>query len=677
MDPELSDDQAALRDAFAAFFAKECPPAVVRAAEEDGGFAAGLWAKLVELGVPAMASEAGLVELGVIAREAGRRLAPIPVVEAAVARRLAARLGLEAPDLSTVAVGPLVAYGAVAGLILAGADGDGDGGVLAFAGPAAPVADLGDAALARLPLGAGRPVGPRAAWERAVDEWRILTAAALTGLGEEALRLGVDYATSRIQFGAPIGSYQAIQQLLAGVATDLAGASLLAHEAAAEADREVDRDGGRTRELAAMALWRAAAAAQAAALASLHVHGGYGFMLEYDIQLYFRRAKAWPLVAGDPRRMAQVVAAERRRAGESRPTRSPWRDEVRAFVAQHVSPEMVARAHESGTIHSWDLHRALAERGWLFGNRPAEEMAVLLDEMGRAGAPMDGWLTTDLVARTLEITGNAWQREDVLPRILAGEILVCLGYSEPDSGSDVAAAKTRALRDGDVWVISGQKMFTTMAQESAYVFLLARTNTAVAKHRGLTMFLVPTDAPGVEIRPIHTLGGERTNVTFYNEVRVGDDARVGEVDGGWEVMLVALAFERQAPAWADCWRLLHAAEDWAAGRPDVEADPIATERLAFAATEVEVGRLLRDRLIAETAGGRLPVVEGSMAKLFTSEALQRMSADLLDLVGPDALLGGPVADAFRHAPVTTIYAGTSEIQRSIIAERGLGLPRGR
>ncbi len=672
MDPRLSDDQAALRAAFAAFFAKESPPAVVRAAEAGGGFAAGLWSKLVELGIPAMAPDSGLADLAVVAREAGRRVAPAPVVEATVARRLAVELGMEAPDLCTVAFGPLAAYGAHAAMIFTGDE----RGVFAIDGPGLAVAgagDLGDCGLARVPEPTRGPIGPLHAWERARDEWRILTAASLIGLGQEALKLGVEYAKVRHQFGAPIGSYQAIQQRLADVATDLAGASLLAHEAAAEADRS----GSRRRERAAMALWRASGAAHAAALASLHVHGGYGYMLEYDIQLYFRRSKAWPLVGGDPRQLGGAVAGERLGRAASSPPASPWREEVRAFVAEHVTPEVVTRAHESGTVHDWGLHHALAQRGWLFGDLPAEDMAVLLDELGYAGAPLDGWLTTELVARTLERTGNTWQKSEVLPRIISGEILVCLGYSEPDSGSDVAAAKTRAVRDGAEWVISGQKMFTTMAQESAYVFLLARTNPEVAKHRGLTMFLVPTGAPGVEIRPIHTLGGERTNVTFYNDVRVGDEARVGEVDGGWDVMLVALAFERQAPAWGDCWRLLHAMEVWAAGQPHLRTDPIAAERLALAAVEVEIGGLLRDRLIAETVHGRLPVVEGSMAKLFTSEALQRMSADLLDLAGPEALLGGPVADAFRHAPVTTIYAGTSEIQRSIIAERGLGLPRGR
>nr|MBA3303255.1 acyl-CoA dehydrogenase family protein [Acidimicrobiia bacterium] len=235
------------------------------------------------------------------------------------------------------------------------------------------------------------------------------------------------------------------------------------------------------------------------------------------------------------------------------------------------------------------------------------------------------------------------------------------------------------------WVIDGAKMFTTLAQEAAYVFLLARTNPDVAKHRGLTMFLVPLDRPGIEIRPIETLGGERTNATFYNGVRVGDAARVGAVDGGWGVMTVARAFERQPAAHYEAVRLLERVVAWAeaAGMLD---DPAVAERIGRVAMDNEVGRVLGEALADAIDGGELGVVEGSMAKLFTSEALTRAAADLLDLFGPEAVLqhgeaGAPaeggVEHAHRHAAVTTIYAGTSEIQRSIIAERALGLPRSR
>jgi len=228
-------------------------------------------------------------------------------------------------------------------------------------------------------------------------------------------------------------------------------------------------------------------------------------------------------------------------------------------------------------------------------------------------------------------------------------------------------------------------MFTTLAHESAYVFLLTRTNTAVPKHRGLTMFLVPMDSPGIEVQAMRTLGGERTNVTFYNDVRVPDSARVGEVDGGWDVMAVALAFERQPAASGETRRLFERTLVWArdSGRID---DPVARDRLARVAVDIEVGRLLGGRTASRAMQGELPVVEGSMAKLFGSEAFQRAASDLLDLIGAEGVLqhgerGAPVEGwvehAYRHAVVTTIYAGVSEIQRSIIAERGLGLPRSR
>ena len=265
-----------------------------------------------------------------------------------------------------------------------------------------------------------------------------------------------------------------------------------------------------------------------------------------------------------------------------------------------------------------------------------------------------------------------------------------MGYSEPDSGSDVAAAKTRAVRDGDEWVINGQKMFTSLAEEAAYVFLLTRTNTEVPKHQGLTMFLVPFDTPGIEIHEIKTLGGERTNVTYYNEVRVPDSARVGEVDGGWKVMTVAMTFERDVgSAWVT--RVLERAIAWACSATDdrggrVIEDPLARERLAGIAIDNEVSRLLSLRTNWINARNELPGVEGSMTKLFCSEAFQRATSELLDLMGPAGVLqqgaeaaaaNGWIEHDYRFSTVTTIYGGTNEIQRSIIAERHLGLPRSR
>jgi alkylation response protein AidB-like acyl-CoA dehydrogenase len=232
-------------------------------------------------------------------------------------------------------------------------------------------------------------------------------------------------------------------------------------------------------------------------------------------------------------------------------------------------------------------------------------------------------------------------------------------------------------------------MFTTNAQEADYVFMLTRTDPDVAKHRGLTTFLVPLRQPGVEIQPVFTLSGERTNLTFYSDVRVDDSLRIGEVDGGWDVMTVSLTFERSGAHGGESIRLLDAMEQWATttvgadGRPRAE-DTDVRARLGRAAAENEVSLLLARRSAWVHVSGGLPGVEGSMAKLFASEALTRQSADFVDLLGPDgvrsygeptAVDGGASDYAFRFALGATTYGGTSEVQRNIIAQRGLGLPR--
>ena len=215
-----------------------------------------------------------------------------------------------------------------------------------------------------------------------------------------------------------------------------------------------------------------------------------------------------------------------------------------------------------------------------------------------------------------------------------------LGFTEPECGSDVAAAQTRAVRDGEEWVINGSKMFTTNAQEADYAFMLTRTNPDVAKHKGLTTFVVPLRQEGVEIRPVYTLSGERTNLTFYNDVRVDDSMRIGEVDGGWDVMTLILTFERTGAQGGWSAALLEAMERWAAADEDGATpaeDPGVRARLGRAAAEVEVSRLLARRCAWMQAAGLLPGVEGSMAKLFASEAITRQAGDFVDLLGPDGI----------------------------------------
>jgi alkylation response protein AidB-like acyl-CoA dehydrogenase len=380
------------------------------------------------------------------------------------------------------------------------------------------------------------------------------------------------------------------------------------------------------------------------------------------------------------------------------PKSDAFRAEVREFLDQHLDPAVIERAHRTGTLHDKEFHRALGKQGWIAASWPAEyggqerdpfEMTALRDELRLAGVPTDGMALSLIVCQTIRRVATDAQKRDFLPRALAGEVIMSLGYSEPDSGSDVASIKTRAARDGDEWVISGQKMFTTLAQEADYVFLLARTNPDVPKHKGLTMFLVPLDSPGIEIQPVHTVGGERTNATFYNDVRVSDHFRIGEIDRGWDVMTVALTFERGGFGLSDADRVWEQAVAWATGTRRADGsraidDPLVRERLAVMRMNNEVAKLLAYRTSFVAASGGLPGVEGSMHKLFYAESMTADAAELVDMMGAEGVLqhgeeGAPadgwVEQLFRHAAVTTIYGGTSEMQRSIIAERGLGLPR--
>ncbi len=287
-----------------------------------------------------------------------------------------------------------------------------------------------------------------------------------------------------------------------------------------------------------------------------------------------------------------------------------------------------------------------------------------------------------------------WLAEDLSRDLLLaaarGEILFCLGYTEPDGGSDLAAARTRAVRDGDEWLIQGQKMFTTGAQHCDYAFLLARTDLDAPKHKGLTMFLVPLRVPGVEIQAVHTLGGERTNMVFFDNVRVADSHRMGPENQGWMVLNAPLNVEHgmdeggpkpleelpgaYAPAIGPLIDALRAAIAWAAetdadGRRPID-DPEVRARLA----EVE--------LDLAVAG----VTPGPLGRVLSSGVFIRDAAELVDIVGADALISrqqpGAVGDgaiefAHRFAQGHAIYGGTTDIFRNMIAEKFLGMPRSR
>ena len=375
-----------------------------------------------------------------------------------------------------------------------------------------------------------------------------------------------------------------------------------------------------------------------------------------------------------------------------------FRAEVKAFIADHLTTEVVDQMHATGTFNDKAFNAALADAGLLagavpgYGDRDPIELYILFNELEKAGAPYDGLAVTMLVAGVVNALGTDFHRNRVLQKLLTGRFNCCLGYSEPDHGSDVASITTKAVRDGDEWVITGQKMWTTMAHVSDWVILLTRTNPDVPRHKGLTMFLVPMDTPGIEVQPVPTMATERTNATFYDDVRVGDEWRLGEVDGGWAVMGVALAFERGVMGGTNpAVPLLRHVRDWAGGATSPDGgtmlqDPLLRERLARTAIANQVSQLLTLRAAWIAATGGLPGLEGSMAKLYATGRYQQAVGWFQEMAGAEGLLAFGVDDAAadgwidydaRHAPVTTIYGGTTEINRNNVAERHLGLPRDR
>jgi alkylation response protein AidB-like acyl-CoA dehydrogenase len=373
-------------------------------------------------------------------------------------------------------------------------------------------------------------------------------------------------------------------------------------------------------------------------------------------------------------------------------TRAFWED-VRSFCDRHVTAEVVDEELRTGSGFNEDLHKALGARGWIVptwrredggaGATPLQE-ALLRRELDERHAPGITLGTTKLVLPAVVQWATDELKADVLPAMARGDARFCLGYTEPDSGSDIAAARTKAFQDGDEWVIEGQKMFTTGAQNCQYSFLLTRTNPDAAKHKGLTMFLCPLDQ--AEIRPIHTLGGERTNMVFYDSIRVHDRYRLGPVDQGWMVLLGPLNSEHAlgeeglvAPLdrpggmyGGSAATALRAALEWARipagdGRRPVD-DPLVRHRLARAALCVEVATT------STGPGGRV----------ISSDVAIQVNEDLIDLVGPRGLLprgaegavsGGWLEYAHRFAQGTATYGGTTEVFRNIVAERFLGLPR--
>ncbi len=376
------------------------------------------------------------------------------------------------------------------------------------------------------------------------------------------------------------------------------------------------------------------------------------------------------------------------------------RKELRDYYAKLLTPEVEAELAESHGIGPTvrRIVRQMASDGWLgigwpkeYGGqgRTAVEQFIFFDESMRSGAPVP-MLTINTVGPTIMNFGTKEQKDFFLPKILAGEIHFCIGYTEPNAGTDLASLTTRAVRDGDEYVINGAKIFTSLAGDADYIWLATRTNPDASKHKGISMFIVPMDTPGIRVVPMQLLGSHNINYTFYEDVRVPASALVGGENQGWNLITNQLNHERVtlcSPGIID--RALSDVRAWAQhttlpdGRRVIDQEWVQTN-LARVHAELEFLRLINWKVAWQGTQGHLDVADASSIKVFGTEFYLRAFRLLMEVIGqssyltrgsPGAVLAGRLEMYARSMIILTFGGGTNEIQRDLIAIFGLGMPR--
>src|SRR4051794_22712729 len=367
-----------------------------------------------------------------------------------------------------------------------------------------------------------------------------------------------------------------------------------------------------------------------------------------------------------------------------------FRDELRAWLADNPpAPEPADGAEDASYAWRRDWQRRLYDGGWAAPHWPAEyggrgasltESAIYFEELGRARVPLPANVLGLLLGGpTLMVWGTDEQKERFLPPILSAEEIWCQGFSEPDAGSDLAALKTRAVKDGGDWVVTGQKVWTSGAQHSKWCMLVARTDGDVPKHKGLTYFLMDMEQDAVQVRPLRQITGEAEfNELFIDEARIPDANVVGGVGNGWKVALTTLMNERAGLGFALQVRLrqlLDALFDEAAANGALD-DPRTADKLADLHIRTEVLRLMAWKGLSTIQRYGQPGPEGSLTKWLWSETNQQLTQLAADIVGPPALTAGTSwSYELLRARGNSIEGGTTEILKNIVAERVLQLPR--
>jgi alkylation response protein AidB-like acyl-CoA dehydrogenase len=394
------------------------------------------------------------------------------------------------------------------------------------------------------------------------------------------------------------------------------------------------------------------------------------------------------------------------------PEAEAYRDKIRAFLGEHLPAGwkgIGALDHEAARVFTEEWRTTLYDNGLLAASWPRQygggglsplEQVVVAEEFYRAGVPTGGPTDTfgiQMVGNTILHWGTDAQKRHFLPRILSGEDRWCQGYSEPGAGSDLANLGTRAVLDGDEWVINGQKTWTSAAHLANWIFVLTRTDPDASKHKGITFLLVPMDQPGIQLRPIQMMTGRSEfNETFFTDARTAKDNVVGGVNAGWAVAMTLLGYERGEAAAtfpimfrSELDRLLDLAQETGAAR-----DPLIRQRLAWCYSKVEIMRFLGMRTLTKFLAGAQPGPGESTFKLYWSEYHKVVTELGVDILGAAALapegrsstgfqaddVGAPNDSAswvgvFLMSRAGSIYAGTSQVQRNIIGEMVLGLAK--
>jgi len=386
------------------------------------------------------------------------------------------------------------------------------------------------------------------------------------------------------------------------------------------------------------------------------------------------------------------------------PEEAAFRSEVRAFIEKELpsnakNNDDIERGMYRGQFEKLrETRRKLSSRGWIAPAWPKEyggaslsvmHQFIMNEEFAENRVPPVGGMGVSMVGPTIITHGTEEQRKEHLSRILSGDVQWCQGFSEPGSGSDLASLQTRAVKDGDDYVINGQKIWTSGAQYAHWMFMMARTDPDAPKHKGISYFLLDMKSPGVEVRPLTNLANQNMfNEVFFQDVRVPAKNIVGELNRGWYVGTTTLDFERSSIGSAVGIRLQldslvkYAKQHEKAGTSRTAYMPSIKAELADRYVEANVARMMSYRVVTMQAKGLIPNHEASMTKLFASELNQRIARTGMKVLGLYGQLYGDAApmkgryeSSYMTSLASTIAGGTSEIQRNIIATRGLGLPR--